>query len=109
MRLLRRNALGVYAAYGVAILSGLLVTPVVIHSIGKEAFGVWSFIGSITIYLSILDFGVAPSIVRFAAEARGRRADHDLNEVGAAAARLGGEPDDRRRDAEVEEIGRAHV
>ncbi len=81
MRLLRRNALGVYAAYGVAILSGLLVTPVVIHSIGKEAFGVWSFIGSITIYLSILDFGVAPSIVRFAAEARGRRADHDLNEV----------------------------
>jgi O-antigen/teichoic acid export membrane protein len=81
VRLLRRNALGVYAVYGAAILSGLLVTPVVIHSIGKSAFGIWSFIGSVTIYLSILDFGVGPSIVRFAAEARGRRADHDLNEV----------------------------
>src|SRR5207249_10355252 len=81
VRLLRRNALGVYAVYGAAILSGLLVTPVVIHSIGKSAFGIWSFIGSVTIYLSILDFGVAPSIIRFAAEARGRRADHDLNEV----------------------------
>ena len=81
MRLLRRNALGVYAVYAAAILSGLLVTPVVIHSIGKSAFGVWSFIGSVTIYLSILDFGVGPSIVRFAAEARGRESDEDLNAV----------------------------
>ena len=81
MRLLRRNAIGVYAVYAAAIVSGLLVTPIVIHSIGKSAFGVWSFIGSVTIYLSILDFGVGPSVVRFAAEARGRGADADLNEV----------------------------
>ena len=77
MRLLRRNALGVYAVYAAAIASGLLVTPIVIHSIGTKAFGVWSFIGAVTIYLSILDFGVGPSIVRFAAEARGRQADDD--------------------------------
>jgi O-antigen/teichoic acid export membrane protein len=62
-------------------VSGLLVTPIVIHSIGTKAFGVWSFIGAVTIYLSILDFGVGPSIVRFAAEARGREADDDLNAV----------------------------
>jgi O-antigen/teichoic acid export membrane protein len=84
VRLLRRNALGVYAVYGAAIVSGLLVTPIVIHSIGKSAFGIWSFIGSVTIYLSILDFGVGPSIVRFAAEARGRGADDDLNEVASS-------------------------
>jgi O-antigen/teichoic acid export membrane protein len=81
VRLLRRNALGVYAVYAAATVSGLLVTPIVIHSIGKQAFGVWSFIGAVTIYLSILDFGVGPSIVRFAAEARGRKADDDLNAV----------------------------
>lgn len=81
MRLLRRNALGVYAVYAAAIVSGLVVTPVVIHSIGKPAFGIWTFIGAVTIYLSVLDFGVAPSIVRFAAEARGRRANDDLNAV----------------------------
>jgi O-antigen/teichoic acid export membrane protein len=81
VRLLRRNALGVYAVYAAAIVSGLLVTPIVIHSIGTKAFGVWSFIGAVTIYLSILDFGVGPSIVRFAAEARGREADEDLNAV----------------------------
>jgi O-antigen/teichoic acid export membrane protein len=81
VRLFRRNALGVYAVYAAAIVSGLLVTPIVIHSIGTPAFGVWSFIGAVTIYLSILDFGVGPSIVRFAAEARGRKANDDLNAV----------------------------
>jgi O-antigen/teichoic acid export membrane protein len=81
MRLLRRNALGVYAVYAASILSGLIVTPVVIHTIGKAAFGVWTFIGGITIYLSILDFGVGPSIVRFGAEARGRGSTDDLNEI----------------------------
>ncbi|MBA3842914.1 MAG: polysaccharide biosynthesis C-terminal domain-containing protein, partial [Actinobacteria bacterium] len=81
MRLLRRNALGVYAVYAAAIVSGLVVTPVVIHSIGKSAFGVWTFIGAVTIYLSVLDFGVGPSIVRFGAEARGRGATRDLNEI----------------------------
>jgi O-antigen/teichoic acid export membrane protein len=67
--------------YAAAIVSGLLVTPIVIHSIGTSAFGVWSFIGAVTIYLSVLDFGVGPSIVRFAAEARGREAKDDLNAV----------------------------
>jgi O-antigen/teichoic acid export membrane protein len=81
VRLLRRNALGVYAVYAAAIVSGLVVTPVVIHQIGKPAFGVWSFIGSVTIYLSILDFGVGPSIVRFTAEAHGRDAPEDLSAV----------------------------
>jgi len=81
MRLLRRNALGVYGVYAAAIVSGLVVTPIVIHSIGKESFGVWTFIGAVTIYLSVLDFGVGPSIVRFAAEARGRGARDDLNEI----------------------------
>ena len=73
MRLFRRNVLGTYAVYAAAIVSGLLVTPITLHALGDEAFGIWAFIGSITIYLSVLDLGVGPSIIRFAAEARGRQ------------------------------------
>ena len=79
MRLFRRNALGIYAVYAAAIVSGLLVTPIVLHALGDGWFGIWSFIGSLTIYLSVLDFGVGPSIIRFAAEARGRRSPEDTN------------------------------
>jgi O-antigen/teichoic acid export membrane protein len=81
MRLFRRNALGIYAVYAAAMVSGLIVTPIVVHELGKTPFGIWSVIGAITIYLSVLDLGVGPSIVRFAAEARGRRAPEDTNAV----------------------------
>ncbi len=84
MRLLRRNALGLYAVYAAAIASGLVVTPIVVRTLGQQAFGVWTFIGGITIYLSVLDLGVGPAIVRFGAEARGRGATDDLNAIASS-------------------------
>jgi O-antigen/teichoic acid export membrane protein len=88
MRLLRRNALGVYAVYAAAIVSGLVVTPIVVRSLGKPGYGAWTFIGAVTIYLSVLDFGVGPAIVRFAAAARGRRAASELNEIASSGLAL---------------------
>ena len=85
MRFLRRNALGVYAVYGATIVSGLVVTPITLHALGEEAFGIWAFIGSITIYLTLLDFGLGPSVVRFTAEARGRGAPEDTNRLASVA------------------------
>ena len=90
MRLFRRNVLGVYAVYAAAIVSGLVVTPILLDSIGDASFGIWSFIGAITIYLSVLDFGVGPTIVRYAAEARGRRAPEDTNAIASAGLALYG-------------------
>jgi O-antigen/teichoic acid export membrane protein len=90
VRLFRRNALGVYAVYAAAIASGLVVTPIVIHSLGKSAFGVWTFIGAVTIYLSVLDFGLGPSVVRFAAEAQGRGSADDVNAVASTGLALYG-------------------
>ena len=78
MRLFRRNALGIYAVYAAAMVSGLVVTPILLDSIGTEAFGIWAFIGGITIYLAVLDFG---------ARAVGR----PLHGRGAWAARPGGD------------------
>lgn len=88
MRLFRRNALGVYAVYAAAVVSGLVVTPIVLHAIGDEAFGIWAVIGAATIYLSVLDLGVGPSIVRFAAEARGRGAPEETNELASVGLAL---------------------
>src|SRR5918994_801971 len=88
MRLFRRNALGIYAVYGVSVVSGLVVTPILLNEIGTEEFGIWAFIGAVTIYLSVLDFGVGPSIVRFAAEARGRQAPEDTNALASVGLTL---------------------
>jgi O-antigen/teichoic acid export membrane protein len=85
VRLLRRNTLGVYAVYGATIVSGLVVTPIALHALGDQAFGIWSFVGSITIYLTLLDFGLGPSVVRFTAEARGRGTPEDTNRLASTA------------------------
>ena len=79
MRLLRRNLLSTYVVYGGAILSALVLTPVIVHHLGKEAYGLWVLIGSVTVFIGLLDLGVGPSVVRFGAHARGRRSDDDLN------------------------------
>ena len=81
MRFFRRNVLGTYGVYAAAIVSGLLVTPITLHALGDDGFGIWAFIGSLTIYLSVLDLGVGPSIIRFAAEARGRKSPEDANDI----------------------------
>ena len=88
MRLFRRNALGTYGVYAVSIVSGLVVTPVVLHEIGDTEFGIWSFVGSITIYLSVLDFGVGPSIVRFAAHARGAGSPEETSRLASVGLAL---------------------
>jgi O-antigen/teichoic acid export membrane protein len=79
VRLLRRNLVSVYTVYAASIVSGLVVTPIVLHSIGKVEFGIWALIGSLAVYLSLLDVGVGPSIVRMGAEYRGRRAPEETS------------------------------
>jgi O-antigen/teichoic acid export membrane protein len=88
VRFLRRNALGVYAVYGASMVSGLIVTPITLHALEDQVFGIWTFIGAITIYLALLDFGVGPTVVRFTAEARGRRSPEDTNRLASAALAL---------------------
>ena len=39
MRLLGRNLASIYAVYAVSIVSGLIVTPIALHHLGKEAWG----------------------------------------------------------------------
>ena len=81
MRPAARNLLSNYAAYAVSILAGLILTPVIIGAIGKEAFGAWAFILSLTTLLRLLDFGVTPTVIRFTALHRGRSEQTELDSL----------------------------
>ena len=67
-----RNLGSSYLLYAASVVSGLVLTPVIIDAISKEGYGVWLFIGSVTIVLRLLDFGITPTVVRFTAFHRGR-------------------------------------
>jgi len=79
MRLLRRNLVSTYVVYGATVLAALITTPVIVHALGKDAYGLWVFIGSITVFVQLLDLGVGPSVVRFGAHARGAQSPEEVS------------------------------
>jgi O-antigen/teichoic acid export membrane protein len=56
---------------GWGILISLFLTPFLIHTLGKASYGIWVLVISFTVtsgLLSLLDFGVQSSVVKFFAE-----------------------------------------
>jgi O-antigen/teichoic acid export membrane protein len=85
MRLAVRNVGTNYLAYGAAILSGLILTPVTIGAITKEGYGAWVFIASLTTLLRVLDFGISPTVIRYTAFHRGTGASQDIHALASAS------------------------
>ena len=85
MRLLRRNVVLIYGVYAATLVSGLVITPIILGALGTEQFGIWALIGSIVGFIGLLDFGIGPSLIRFAAEQRGRDARNETSELTSTA------------------------
>ncbi len=67
---LKAGALLSYASIFITILVGLVYTPIMIRLLGQAEFGLYSLIGAIVGYLSILDLGLGNAIVRYTARNR---------------------------------------
>lgn len=88
MRFLRRNVVLVYGVYAVTIVSGLLLTPIIVDSLGTEQYGIWAVIGSVLAFIGLLDIGIAPSVIRFSAEQRGRKSHEETSALASTALAL---------------------
>ena len=85
MRLAARNIGSNYLAYGASVLSGLVLTPIIINALGKDGYGTWIFIGSVTTMLRLLDFGITPTVIRFTAIHRGRQDPTEIDALASAS------------------------
>src|SRR5829696_1656859 len=85
MRLLRRNVVLIYGVYAATLVSGLVITPIILDALGTEQFGIWALIGSVLGFIGLLDLGIGPSVIRFAAEQRGRDARGETSELTSTA------------------------
>lgn len=70
----------------VNILAGLIVglgyTPIMIRLLGQSEFGLYSLIGSLVAYLSVLDMGLGNTIVRYVSRNRAigdKKSESELN------------------------------
>jgi O-antigen/teichoic acid export membrane protein len=85
MRLAARNLGSNYLAYAASVVSGLVLTPIIIDAIGQEGYGAWVFIVSLTTVLRLLDFGITPTVVRFTAFHRGREEAQEIDALASAS------------------------
>jgi O-antigen/teichoic acid export membrane protein len=65
------NWMGTLASLGV----GFFLAPFILHRLGDVAYGVWVLAISVVSYLSLLDFGMQSSVLRFVSKGR-TQGDH---------------------------------
>jgi len=56
----------------VAILVSFVLLPFIVRYVGKEAYGLYVLLVTVTGYFTLLDFGVSPALTKYVAEFRGR-------------------------------------
>lgn len=59
----------------IAVTASFIVSPIIVHRLGNEIYGIWVLIVSITEYFTVLDLGVSTALIRFISkyEAQGNR------------------------------------
>ena len=70
------NALSAASTLAVAAI----MTPLILDRLGAAAFGIWTVIGSVVLYLAVAEAGVGPAVQRYVAVAHARG---DLREPAA--------------------------
>ncbi len=63
-----RNVVMNYAAQGTAALSAIILTPLLLHHLGKEAFGVWVLASTVVLYLELFELGFGGATAKLVAE-----------------------------------------
>jgi len=75
-RVFARNLMINWGGFVVNALVMFLLSPFVVHSLGKVEYGIWSLINVITGYMGVLDLGIKASTGRFVVLYFGKD-DHD--------------------------------
>ena len=76
-----RSVLLNYTGVAVVTLSGFLLTPILIHHLGRASFGSWVVIASVLGYSSLLDLGVGLTVMRMVAERAHHESRTEVNEI----------------------------
>ena len=52
----------------VNVVTGIIISPYIVHKLGDDAFGLWVLVFAITGYYGLFDFGIRSSVVRYVAK-----------------------------------------
>lgn len=81
MNQIKAGAVLNYVIIALNALVGLLYTPFMLRCLGQNEYGLYSLVASIIAYLTLLDFGFGPAVIRYTAKYRAEgktRKQHSL-------------------------------
>lgn len=67
-----RNVFAGWSAYLVSACTGMMLAPIVVHTLGATSYGIWVIIGSLTGPLSLFDLGIRSAVTRVVAAGHAR-------------------------------------
>jgi O-antigen/teichoic acid export membrane protein len=76
-----KNVSASWLGLAVNVVTGLVVSPYILHKLGDEAFGVWVLVFAITGYYGLFDFGIRSSVIRYVARFRAVDNQEDLSSL----------------------------
>lgn len=68
-----------------SVVVSFVMSPLIIRSIGDVHYGIWEQLSGLIGYLSLLDLGISPAVVRFVAVARAEQSVTRLRQVVSTA------------------------
>lgn len=80
-----QNILSNYLGSGVRFAVALLLTPFLIHHLGRVAFGIWVLVNSFRQYFQLLELGTNPAIIKLVSEYAAKDQREKIQEVASSA------------------------
>jgi O-antigen/teichoic acid export membrane protein len=80
-RRLLTSALANWVAFAAQLAAAFFLSPILVHGLGPDRYGIWSLVESVLAYLMLFDLGVAVSVVRYVARFEATRDQEGLNRV----------------------------
>ncbi|MGL5694824.1 MAG: lipopolysaccharide biosynthesis protein, partial [Peptostreptococcaceae bacterium] len=70
-----------YISIFISLGSGLILTPFIIKSLTISEYGLYSLVGSLVGYLSILEGGIGTTVVRYVSKYRHDKSEEDISNL----------------------------
>lgn len=76
-----KNISSNWFSLGINIVTGIIVSPFIVHRLGDTANGIWVLIFSVTGYYGLFDLGIRSSVVRYVSKFTATEQEEELAKV----------------------------
>jgi len=80
-----RNIFSNWTGYLVSVVIGLILSPVVVHSLGNNLYGIWTIIVAFSGYYGLVNLGIAPAVSYYLSHHYARKEYDQINQVASTA------------------------